>query len=387
MCASIKAMHNGRSVRLTSHNRWEAGIVSRSCHASKFHGGLVATFKVISIAALLAVASASASAQLFQLESISAPGGVAQLAYSSSANQLMIKNSASAIKVMDLATYSVISTEMANARFTDMSLSPSGQVLYAADYAGEHIGYGEPSGQHYVHRLDLGTGTWSTQTTTEVAGRIETVDDQRFIWQSTDQWVDFGVKQWGSGGSVVNVGNTISWSVYGGNIQYDATHSRLIHGSSGISSPELHAYKLTGNTLTAQEGSGTYGVASVPGAGSGALLSSNDAYVYYGALQFDPLDMRALLRTFPEQILGANSLYAFSSSNYYNQSTGALVGSLNGNYSSFAFSRSSTDFWAFNGSTNKLVHFDTSMPVPEPSAWMMACLGLAYVGWVVRRRT
>lgn len=345
----------------------------------------MAKFTSISIATVLALVSASASAQLSKLESIAAPGGVAQLAYSSNTNQLIIKNSASAIKVMDLASSSVVSTEMANARFTDMSLSPSGQVLYAADYAGENIGYGEPLGQHYVHRLDLATGAWSTQTTNVVAGRIETVDDQRFILQSTDQWIDFGVKQWGTGSAIDNVGNTLSWSVYGGDIQYDATHGRVIHGSSGISSPELHAYKLTGNTLTAQEGSGTYGVAYRPGAGSGALLSSNDAYVYYGSLQFDPLDMQALLRTFPEQILGANSLYAFSGTNYYDQKTGTLIGSLNGNFSSFAFSRTSNDFWAFESAKNQLVHF--AVAVPEASTWMMLSLGLFGIGLVARRRT
>lgn len=345
----------------------------------------MAKLTIVSIATALSVVSVSASAQLIQLESIAAPGGVSQLAYSSSTNELVIRNSASAIKVLDLASHNVVSTEMANARFTDMSLSPSGQVLYAADYAGENIGYSQPLGQHYVHRLDLATGAWSTQTTNGVAGRIETVDDQRFILQSTDQWIKFGVKQWGANGTVADVGNTNSRSVYSGNIQYDATHSRVIHGSSGSSSPELSAYKLTGNTLTAQEGSGTYGAAYVPGAGSGALLSSDDSYVYYGALQFDPLDVHALLRTFPEQILGANALYAFSSSNYYDEKTGALVGSLNGNFSTFAFSRTSNDFWAFDSGTNQLVHFATS--VPEASTWMMLSLGLLGIGWVARRRT
>lgn len=343
----------------------------------------MAKLTTVSIAALLSVASISASAQLTKLETIAAPGGVSQLAYASNANELVIRNSGSAIKVMDLSSHNVVSTEMANALFTDMSLSPSGQTLYAADYAGENIGYGSPLGQHYVHRLDLATGTWSAQTTNGVAGRIETVDDQRFVLQSTDQWISFGVKQWGTNGAVDNVGNTLSWSVYGGNIQYDATHGRVIHGSSGISSPELNAFKLTGNTLTAQEGSGTYGAAYVPGAGNGALLSSNDAYVYYGALQFDPLDVHALLRTFPEQILGANALYAFSGSNYYDEKTGALVGSLNGSFSTFAFSRTSDDFWGFDSSTNQLVHFAS---VPEASTWMMLSLGLLGMGLVSRRR-
>lgn len=344
----------------------------------------MAKLPIVSVAVILSAASvAASSAPLYQLESIAAPGGVSQMAYSSNANQLIIKNAASAIKVINLNSNSVVSTEMANARFTDMSLSPSEQVLYAADYAGEQIGYGAPLGQHYVHRLDLLTGTWSVQTTDEVAGHIETVDDQRFILQSTDQWIDFGVKQWGNGTAVENVGNVISWNVYGGNIQYDATHNRVIHGSSGISSPELNAYKLNGNNLTAQEGSGTYGAAYVPGAGNGALMASDDSYVYYGSLQFDSLDVSALLRTFPEYIVGANNLYAFGSSNYYDANTGVLVGSLNGTFSNFAFSRNSDDFWAFDSSTNKLVHF----AVPEASSWMMLSLGLVGIAWVCRKRT
>lgn len=339
---------------------------------------------IVSIASALSLISFTASAQVTRLESFAAPGGVSQLAYSSDTNQLMVRNSASAIKVVDLTSQNIVSTEMANARFTDMSLSPSGTVLYAADYAGENIGYGEPLGQHYVHRLDLATNTWATQTTDGVAGRIETVDDQRFILQSTDQWIDFGVKQWGTSGAVNNVGNVISWSMYSGDIQYDVTHSRVIHGNSGISSPELNAFKLTGNTLTSQEGSGTYGAAYRPGAGGAALLSSNDSYVYYGSLQFDPLDVGALLRVFPEPIVGANSKYAFGANNYYNQQTGALIGSLGGSYSAFAFSRTSDDFWAFDGSTNQLVHFASS--VPEASTWLMLSMGLVGLSLATRRR-
>ena len=327
--------------------------------------------------------SNTAHAQVVSLESFASPGGVSQLIYAPAANELVIRNSGSAIKVLSLDTHAVVSTQMANSLFTDMDATASGRYVYAADYGYENIGYGTPASQSYVHRLDLQTGTWAVQTTDRIAGRIEAVDDHRFALQSLDQWVSMSVNAWGNGTAVDPIGNQLAWSVYSGNIAYDATHGRLLHGSSGISSPELHAFKLTGNTLTAQDSSGIYGAANVPGAGSGALLASDDSAVYYGRLQFDPLDMNFLQRTFAETIIGANGAYAFGSNNYYDAHTGALVGSLGGTFTTFAFSTQSSDFWGFNSTTNSLVHF---APVPEPATCLLLAVGIGALG-LLRRRT
>lgn len=341
------------------------------------------TFKLIATALVLSSTPMLAtSASLGIVESFSSPGGVSQLAFSAQTNQLIIRNAGSAIKVLDLGTRQVTSTQMANTLFTDMDLTTSGRYVYAADYGYEHIGYGTPVNQHYVHRLDLNTNTWSRQTTNRIAGRLEAVDDQRFVLQSLDQWVDLSVNQWGAGAAVNPIGSEAWSGVYSGDIQYDETHGRVLHGSYGISSPEVTAFRLNGNALTRQEDSGTYGVADVPGSGDSVVLASDDSALYYGALQFDPLDMTFLRLTFAERIIGANGQYAFGSQNYYDALTGELVGSLHGNFTSFAFSKTSADIWGFDASTNKLVHF---APVPEASSIAMGIGGLALMS-IWRRR-
>lgn len=341
-------------------------------------------FKRVALAIALLGAASIGNAAVTQIGSIASPGAVSQLAYSSETGTLVLRNSGSAIRVLNLGTQKVTSLQMANSLFTDIDLSPSGKVLYAADYGYENIGYGTPVNQHYVHRLDLQTGQWSTQTTNRIAGNLETVDDQRFILQSRDQWVETSVNQWGTGTAVNPVGNELSWGVYNGEMQYDATHGRLLHGNRGLSSPEVDAFKLTGNTLTEQEGSGTYGAAYRSGSGGSVVLASDDSVLYYGALQFDSLDMGYVQRVFPERIIAANGAYAFSGTKYYDALTGQLVGSLGGTFSSFAFSRSTSDFWGFDTSTNKLVHFASS--VPEPSAWTSMVIGLIALGAMARRK-
>lgn len=331
---------------------------------------------IVLAASTLAIHQLS-QAQVARVESFDSPGGVNQLAYSSEGNRLIVRNAGSAIKVIDLASKQVESTQIASAKFIDMDASASGRVLYAADYAGESV-YGYPLGQHLIHKLDMITGQWSTANTSSIAGRIETIDDQRFLLQSTDQWIDFSVHRWGNDGTVQQVGNVAS-SVYSGPLVYDATHGRALHSESGISSPDVTAFKLSGDNLSKQESTSAHGYQAYE-----LVLASDDSAVYYGARQIDPLDLTFVQRTFPEAIVAANGQYAFGSRNYYDARTGRLVGSLGGTYFAYAFSRSSTDFWAFDASTNQLVRFAVS--VPEPSTWVTLALGLLAIGLVYRHR-
>lgn len=328
------------------------------------------------LATALTLVTAPVLAQINVLGSLNAPGGVSQLVYSAETQQLVIRNAGSAIKILDLGTSQVVSTQMANSLFTDIDLTPSGRYVYASDYGYENIGYGTPRYQQYVHRLDLTTNTWSVQTTNRVAGRIEAVDDQRFALQSLDQWVDISVNQWGSGTAVDPVGQEMSWSVYSGDMQYDSVHGRLLHGNAGISSPEVAAFKLTGDSFTKQEYSGTYGAAYVAGSGGSVVLATDSSVLYYGALQFDALDLTYVQRTFGERIIAATGDYAFGSQNYYDAHTGQLMGSLGGSFTTFGFSKDGKDMWGFNATTNQLVHMAV---VPEPGTAALMGLGLAFM--------
>lgn len=328
--------------------------------------------------ALLSVASIG-NAAVNQIGSIASPGAVSQLAYSSETGTLVLRDSGNAIRVLDLGTQKVTSLQMANSMFTDIDLSPSGKVLYAADYGYEKIGYGMPINQHYVHRLDLQTGQWSTQTTNGIAGNLETIDDQRFILQGRDQWVRTSVNQWGAGTAVSPI-HVLPWRQYAGNMQHDATHGRLIHVSSNLSNPEVYGIKLTDNSSQIEEYATLYGANS----GATVVLASDDSALYYGSWQFDAQDLRQVMRVFPERIIAANGTYALSSTQYYDALTGRLLGNLGGTFNSFAFSRSAADFWGFDTSTNKLVHFASS--VPEPSAWASMVIGLIALGTMARRK-
>src|SRR5262252_4436426 len=141
-------------------------------------------------------------------------------------------------------------TRLANSLFTDVSLSPSGRFVFAADYGGENIGYGTPAEASYVHRLDLTNMTWDVRTA-YIAGNVQAVSDTQLILKSIDQWVTFTNNAWGTGNALVPL-NTPSpgWgpgyyaSVYSGNFRYDVRTGRLLHGNSGLSSQEIQAFGI-----------------------------------------------------------------------------------------------------------------------------------------------
>src|SRR5690242_11465979 len=72
-------------------------------------------------------------------EDIPAPTAATEIAYSPLYSRLVIKNSASAVFVINTKTKRAES-HLANIDFTDMSMSPSGRYVFVADYGGENIG-------------------------------------------------------------------------------------------------------------------------------------------------------------------------------------------------------------------------------------------------------
>lgn len=292
--------------------------------------------------------------------SFSVPTNARELIFSPAANALVLKNTASEIVAIDLGTQG-LTFRLAINQFTDMSMSPSGRYVFAADYGGENIGYGTPSGQSYVHRLDLVTKMWEIRTA-YIAGNVQAVSDTQVILKSLDQWVSFTNNDWGSGSALVPLNTPSgSWgpgyyaSVYFGDFRYDVRAGRLLHGNSNLSSPEIQAWRLVNNEFVRQEFTGTYG--SAQGYGGTVALATDSSAFYYGRLQVDALDVTHNLRVFPELIFAASGQIAFGNGNYYDAQTGALLGSLPFQTTVYALNPEGDDFWAYDPTTTTVHHF------------------------------
>ena len=304
-----------------------------------------------------------------ETSSFSVPTQARELIYSPSANVLVLKNTASEIVAIDLGTGGTTS-RLANYRFTDMSLSPSGRYVFGADYGGENIGYGTPAGQSYVHRLDLVTKTWEMRTA-YIAYNVQAVSDTQIILNSYDQWITFTNNEWGTGGALVTLNTPIGWpwgpayypGVYFGDFRYDYRTQRLIHGNSNSSSNEITAFRIVNNEFVPQEGSGIYGTAQ--GFGGTVELATDGSAFYYGRLQVDALDVRSNVRAFPELIFAATGRIAFGNGNYYDAHTGSLLGSLPFATTVYALNPMGDDFWAYDPATTTVHHF-----VPDAAASM-----------------
>jgi hypothetical protein len=333
--------------------------------------------------ALVAITSTSVfAAQSYQVTgSIPFNSGADQIAYSKEYNTLAIRNSGSAITLIDLNTNSQKSMHFSNSDFTDMDISPDGRYLFAADYGHENIGYGTPLSQSYVHRYDLLNGTWSVNSTKNIAGSIEAVSASSFILTSKDQWITFSYEAMGSGSSTTVLRDSFYSGVYSGDIEYDAAHSRLLHGNSGISSPEITAFRIINNDFAQRDWSGTYG--SADGYGGSVVLANDGSNFYYGQLQVDPLDVTHNRNVFGEIIHGATATTAFGETHYFDASTGAILGDYGFGTDVLAVNQNGKDIWALDNAHHRLVHM---APVPEPRSYALMLAGLGVMAFMVRRR-
>lgn len=330
------------------------------------------TVWMVCVHAILAVGLAASQAQavnmtqLVETESFLAPGNAVQMLYAADRGLLFLRNSGSAIRVVDTSTHLQRSMGMATNVFADMDLTPDGQYLYASDYGGENIGYGTPYSTSYVHRFSLASGQWETKAAPNTAYRLEAVDANRFLLLTGDQWVSMSLNSWGTTISELYRGG----ADYRGDIEYDLANSRIIHGNSGSSSNEIHAYHLVGNSVIAQEQTGVYGTAQ--NGGGTSLLSSDGQNFYFGRLQVEALDVRNNRLTFPEMIYAASADVAFGQNGYYDSHTGAKLGTLPFATSVYSLDAAGTSIWAFDPTGDVLHHYAI---VPEPAMLSMVVLG------------
>jgi predicted secreted protein len=335
------------------------------------------------LAMAISASSAFAAESYKEIDSIAFNSGASQIAYASAYDTLAIRNSGSAITLIDLNSGTQKSTHFSNSQFTDMDISPDGRYLFAADYGRENTGYGTPSNQSYVHRYDLSSGKWDVQSTKNIAGSIEAVTGDKFILASKDQWISFSYEAIGPGSStaILQSQNSFNSGVYTGDIEYDAAHYRLLHGDSGSSSSEITAFRLSNNEFSKQDSSGTYG--SAQGYGGSVILANDASSLYYGRLQVDALDVTHNRNVFGEIIHGATGDTAFGETQYFDAQTGALLGDYGFKATVMAVNPNGNDIWVVDNTGHRLVHL---APVPEPKEYALMHAGIGLLSLVLRQR-
>lgn len=278
-----------------------------------------------------------------EIDAFAAPTNATMMAFSPQAGVLVLKNSESAVAVIEIETRQS-SLRLAQTGFTDIALSPSGRYIFAAD----------PGATSYIHRLDLSDMTWDVRTGSYMA-QVQAVSDTQILLSTASQWVTFANDEWGSLSTLIPLCPPYYAVVYAGDFRYDVRTGRLLHGNSGSSSQEIQAFKIVDNNFVRQEGSGIYGTAQ--GYGGTVVLATDGSAFYYGSLQVDPLDVSHNTRVFPEKIYAANGRIALGDRNVYHARTGALLGALPFRTTVYAMNPEGEDFWAYDALTTTLHRF------------------------------
>jgi hypothetical protein len=301
-----------------------------------------------------------------EIDTFVSPGSADQMECSPEHGLLFLRNSWSAIRILDTHSRTQIELHMANERFTDMDLTPDERYLYVADY-------GTSLRQHYVHRYDLVNRTWEVRLAPALVYRIEAVDADRFLLQEGSQHVDMMLNLFGP--QVEELSRIRA--DYCGDFEYDHTTGRVIHGCSGSSSREIHARRIVGNTLVMAEDTGVYG--SAQEGGGTCVLSTDCQNFYYGRLQVEALDVTNNRNYFPELIYAASAEIAFGSEHFYDAWTGEELGTLGFSTEVYGISDDGTELWAFQDDGDLLHRYTL---IPEPAALSL----LAVCGLLLTRR-
>ncbi|MFO1339726.1 MAG: hypothetical protein U1F53_16125 [Burkholderiaceae bacterium] len=320
------------------------------------HSSRRACFALAVSAVLSASFQSNAFAATFTEDAtIPAPAGVTQLVYSAKHQRLVARVGGESIYSVNPATGAKVRHAPVSG-FTDMALSLDGDYVYASDYGGEWIGYGEPIGEHRVHRLSLSAGGWAIRNA-YIAGSIESMGNGKLLMQSLDQWISFTVNRWGTGTDLAILnGAKGQWSgVYSGHMKYQSANSRVIHGNSGLSSQEITAFKVVNDQLVQQESTGIYGTAQ--GYGGTSVLSTDGAVFYYGSLAVDANNVTRTLRVFPEWIYAASGSRAFGDGQVYGAKTGAVTFKLGYQTTVYGLGTDDNEFWAYDPSALKFRHY------------------------------
>lgn len=319
----------------------------------------VTLVSVISLSVLFYLTSTTeASGPITQQNSFIISESPVKMAYSS-IYDLLFTMTSQTIYVYDGSNGTLVGQQSATYQFTDISITPDGRYLFAADFGGQRTGYGDPVNPHYVHRYDLSENRWEIGNAPKIAYRLEAVSDEQVLLLEQDQWVDLTLNKFAP---IMTELHRVS-SDYYGDIEYDPISKRIYHGNSGSSSREIHAFVLEGATIKAAGSTGTYGSANSGGGTS--VLSSDGKTFYYGSLQVEALDITNNLNKFSESIYAASAAIAFGSSQYYDSKTAAILGNFGFSSSKYALDRGGQHIWAYNSSSKTVYHYTIDNGQPQ----------------------
>jgi len=301
------------------------------------------------------------AAAYVEVHSLPAPAKVLAIRYSPAYGMLAVNagDSVQLVRLQDGLQYGF----PANATFTDISLSPNGRFLFAADYGGELIGYSQPLHTSYVHRHDLATN-FREYKAAHIAGRVQALSDTRLVLSSLDQGVTYTCNDWaGPFGSPLMPQNAAPepfWApgyyayAYQGDFRYSAATGRLIHGNGGGFPYGVIAYELAGCNFVPKETS-PIDTSTQPYGGS-VVLSSDGLAFYHGPRKVDAADLTRTLMVFPEIIHAATATVAFGNGKYYDANTGQLLGTLGFATTVYGIGAGSDDVWAYDAQAGLLRH-------------------------------
>jgi hypothetical protein len=318
------------------------------------------------------------------------------LAYSEQFKRVYTLDVSGSVSVFDAVNGDLISQRTPtyrfsypNYRFTDFSLTPDGRYLFAADFGGERVGYGNPLSPHYVHRFDSLEGTWLTQQISGIAFQIEAVRHDRILLKSSDQWTDVSLYAFNSG-TVSKLDEVFSG--YSGDIEFDYRTGIIVHAECCLQEPQLMSHILTGDDLRGRYTS-NFDYLSYRRSDFVSLnyadyaMSSDGSFFYYGKIQVKTADIATVVRLFPRYIYAATGTYAFSENTFYNVHTGELAGTLDVYSRVQVIGKSGQELAMFHRESG--ANFISFYRVPEPGSCLLfaTALLLSATGLVRRSPT
>ncbi|MCY2974594.1 MAG: tandem-95 repeat protein [Planctomycetota bacterium] len=283
-------------------------------------------------------------------------GGVAQIETSNRFGLMFVRSSdGKSIKVINLKTQLVVSSQAPRSTFVDISLTPDERFLFAGESG---IGVRSPN-KGIVHRFDCSTFTWESLWPPAGSIKIEAVSENRVLLLGDYRLGDpLGLYDFDIPSRTMT---ELSHSVHSkvGDIEYQPSSGMVFFGESRSSSGQIYVYRIVADHLLPIQSTGLYGSARAGGSlEGGTFLSSDGASLFYGGLQVEADDVSNNLFLHTEPIIAASSAVAFGiNGRYFDSRDGKLLGTIEFPVGEIHVSASGRDVWIAEKVSNRIHRF------------------------------